>query len=94
MSVKPSSQGATVVVAVPTKLERAYARVAARCEQVRAEWEEHCEEYQARVARGAPVKRLRAQQPRLRARYDVAEERRQALWVQLPPPRPATNDDF
>jgi hypothetical protein len=30
----------------------------------------------------------------MRERYCVVEERRQALLAQLPPPRPATNDDF
>lgn len=91
MRVKQSSTGSMAALA---RLEREFARVVARREQLWAELEEHGEEYQSRVARGAPVKRLLAQHNRLRERYCKVEERRQELVALLPPPRPATKDDF
>jgi hypothetical protein len=91
VKVKPSSQSSIIA---QTKLERELALVVRRCDQLWAEQEEHGEDYQARMARGAPVKRVLAQHHRLRERYRKAEARRQELVAQLPPPRPATNDDF
>ena len=94
MSVKQASKSSTAVAVAQAKLERELVRVVVRREQLWAELQEHGEEYQARVARGAPGKRVLAQHHRLRERYCMVEERRQELLAQLPPPRPATNDDF
>jgi len=94
MSVKQASKSSTAVAVAQAKLEWELVRVVVRREQLWAELQEHGEEYQARVARGAPVKRVLAQHHRLRERYCMVEERRQELLAQLPPPRPATNDDF
>ena len=94
MSAKQASKSSTAVAVAQAKLERELVRVVVRREQLWAELQEHGEEYQARVARGAPVKRVLAQHHRLRERYCMVEERRQELLAQLPPPRPATNDDF
>ena len=71
MSVKQASKSSTAVAVAQAKLERELVRVVVRREQLWAELQEHGEEYQARVARGGPVKRVLAQHHRLRERYCV-----------------------
>ena len=89
--LKQPSTGST---AAQARLGRDLARVVADGDQLWAELQETSEEYQARVARGAPVQRTLARYNRLGARHDVVEQRRRELVAKLPPRQPATNDDF
>ena len=89
--MKQPSAGSTVVQA---RLVRALARVTADREQIWAELQESDEDYERRMACGAPVKRVLARCERLSQRHGALERRRRELAAQLPPLRLATNDDF
>jgi hypothetical protein len=91
MKVKQPSTGSTVVQA---RLVREVARVTAEREQIWAELQESDDDYERRMACGAPVKRVLARCERLSQRHGVLERRRRELAAQLPPLRLATNDDF
>lgn len=91
MKVKQPSAGST---AVEARLVRELARVTADREQIWAELQESDDEYELRMARGAPVQRVLARCDRLSQRHWDLERRRRELVAQLPPLRLATNDDF
>ena len=95
MSAKPSTKRAT---AAEARLVRELARVTADREQIWAELQESDDDYERRMACGAPVKRVLARCERLSQHqaliHGVLERRRRELVAQLPPLRLATNDDF
>ena len=91
MKVKQPSAGSTVA---PTRLVRELARVTADREQIWAELQESDDDYERRMACGAPVTRVLARCERLSQRHGALERRRRELAAQLPPLRLATNDDF
>ena len=91
MKVKQPSAGST---AAEARLVRELARVTADREQVWAELQESDDEYERRMACGAPVQRVLARCDRLSQRHWDLVRRRRELVAQLPPLRLATNDDF
>ena len=93
MKANQSTKGSTAVAAAQARLVREVARVSAKREQIWAELQESDDDYERRMACGAPVKRVLARCERLSRRHGVLERRGRELAAQLPPLRLATNDD-
>ncbi len=89
-----TTKGSTAVAAAQAGLVGELARVTADREQIWAELQESDDDYERRMACGAPVKRVLARCERLSQRHGALERRRRELAAQLPPLRLATNDDF
>ena len=94
MKANQTTKGSPAVAAAQDRLVREVARVTAEREQIWAELQESDDDYERRMADGAPVQRVLARCDRLSQRHSDLERRRRELVAQLPPLRLVTNDDF